>query len=50
MPEFDGPYDFLNSLGQGKIFGQKSSYLAHFASTWAKIRNHTFRSSTCSLI
>jgi predicted metal-dependent phosphoesterase TrpH len=40
MPEFDGPHDFLNSLAQGRIFGQKSSYLAHFASTWAKIRNH----------
>ncbi|HEU65273.1 MAG TPA: phosphotransferase [Chloroflexi bacterium] len=38
MPEFDGPDDFLNSLAQGKIFGQKSSYLAHFASTWARIR------------
>jgi predicted metal-dependent phosphoesterase TrpH len=40
MPEFDGPDDFLNSLAQGRIFGQKSSYLAHLASTWAKIRNH----------
>jgi predicted metal-dependent phosphoesterase TrpH len=40
MPEFDGPDDFLNSLAQGKIFGQKSSYLAHFASTWARIRKH----------
>jgi predicted metal-dependent phosphoesterase TrpH len=40
MPEFDGPDDFLNSLGQGQIFGQKSSYLPHLASTWAKIRNH----------
>jgi hypothetical protein len=38
MPEFDGPVDFLNSLAQGRIFGQKSSYLAHFASTWAKIK------------
>jgi predicted metal-dependent phosphoesterase TrpH len=40
MPEFDGPDGFLNSLAQGKIFGQKSSHLAHFASTWAKIRKH----------
>jgi len=40
MPEFHGPDDFLNSLAQGQIFGQKSSYLAHLASTWAKIRNH----------
>jgi predicted metal-dependent phosphoesterase TrpH len=40
MPEFDGPEDFLNSLAQGTIFGQKSSYLAHFSSTWARIRKH----------
>jgi predicted metal-dependent phosphoesterase TrpH len=49
MPEFDGPDDFLNSLAQGKIFGQKSSYLAHFASMWARIRNHILGdSSQCS--
>jgi len=42
MPEFDGSDDFLNSLAQGKIFGQKSSYLAHFASTWAKIKKRIF--------
>ena len=41
MPEFDGPVDFLNSLAQGRIFGRKSSYFAHLASTWAKIRNRT---------
>jgi predicted metal-dependent phosphoesterase TrpH len=39
MPEFNGPDDFLKSLAQGQIFGQKSSYLPHLASTWAKIRN-----------
>jgi len=49
MPEFDGPDDFLNSLAQGKIFGQKSSYLAHFASTWARIRKHVLRDSSRSL-
>jgi predicted metal-dependent phosphoesterase TrpH len=49
MPEFDGPNDFLNSLAQGKIFGQKSSYLAHFASTWAKIRKYTLGDSVRSL-
>ena len=49
MPEFDGPDDFLNSLAQGKIFGQKSSYLAHFASMWARIRKHILGdSSLCS--
>lgn len=40
MPDFDGPAGFLNALTQGEIFGEKSSYLAHVASTWAKIRNH----------
>jgi len=49
MPEFDGPDNFLNSLAQGKIFGQKSSYLAHFASTWAKIRKHILGDSSRSL-
>jgi predicted metal-dependent phosphoesterase TrpH len=43
MPDFDGPHDFLVSLAQGQIFGQKSSYLAHFASTWARIRKRMFR-------
>lgn len=43
MPEFEGPDGFLNSLAHGRIFGQKSSYLAHFASTWAKMRKHLFR-------
>jgi len=38
MPEFDGPDDFLKSLAQGRISGQRSSYLPHFASAWAKIR------------
>jgi predicted metal-dependent phosphoesterase TrpH len=42
MPEFHGPDDFLNSLAQGQIFGRKSSYLAHFASTWARIRKRIF--------
>jgi predicted metal-dependent phosphoesterase TrpH len=46
MPEFDGPDDFLNSLAQGKIFGQKSSYFAHFASMWARIRKHILGDSS----
>ena len=49
MPEFNGPDDFLNSLAQGKIFWQKSSYLAHFASTWARIRKQIFGDSSRSL-
>jgi hypothetical protein len=46
MPEFDGPDAFLISLAQGKIFGQRSSYLAHFASMWAKIRKHILGDSS----
>jgi predicted metal-dependent phosphoesterase TrpH len=42
MPEFDGPADFLDSLAQGQIFGQKSSYSAHLVSTWARIRKRVF--------
>ena len=49
MPEFDGTDDFLNSLAQGKIFGRKSSYLVHFASTWARIRKRIFGDSSRSL-
>jgi predicted metal-dependent phosphoesterase TrpH len=49
MPEFEGPDDFLKSLAQGKIFGQKSSYLAHFASTWARIRKHILGDSSQNL-
>ncbi len=49
MPNFEGPSDFLNSLAQGKIFGQKSSYLAHFASTWARIRKRILGNPSRSL-
>ena len=38
MPEFESSGDFLDSLSQGIIFGQKSSPLVHLASTWAKMR------------
>jgi hypothetical protein len=43
MPEFNGPEDFLGCLSQGKIFGQRSSPLVHFASTWAKVRKRFHR-------
>ena len=42
MPEFDGPHDFLDALAQGQIFGQKSSCVAHFASTWVRMRKRVF--------
>jgi predicted metal-dependent phosphoesterase TrpH len=46
MPEFDGPDDFLNCLAQGRIFGDKSSPLVHFVSTWAKIRKRILGDSS----
>ncbi len=38
MPEFNGSSDFLSCLSQGRIMGQMSSPLVHFASTWARVR------------
>jgi predicted metal-dependent phosphoesterase TrpH len=49
MPEFNGPGDFLNSLAQGEIFGRRSSFFPHLASTWAKIRRHTPIGPSCNL-
>ena len=49
MPEFDGPDDFLKSLAQGRISGQRSSYLPHFASAWAKIRKRMLGDPSRSL-
>lgn len=45
MPEFDGPQDFLRCLARGRIFGQKSNFLVHFATTWIKLRRHLTRES-----
>ena len=38
MPEFSGPEEFLSSLAQGNIIGNRSSPLIHFASTWARMK------------
>jgi len=38
IPEFDSPADFLVSLSQGRIFGNRSSSLVHLATTWTKVR------------
>jgi len=42
MPEFKNKYDFLQALRRGRIFGQKSSPLVHFSSTWARLKKHYF--------
>ncbi|UCH42681.1 MAG: hypothetical protein JSW16_07705, partial [Dehalococcoidales bacterium] len=39
MPEFRGKDDFLQALRKGKIHQHRSSFLVHFYSTWAKIKN-----------
>jgi len=39
MPEFDAKDDFCEALRKGKIFTRKSSFLVHFHSAWAKLRN-----------
>jgi predicted metal-dependent phosphoesterase TrpH len=42
MPEFEGRDDFLEALKKGKILGQRSSPLIHFASLWARLTNKLF--------
>jgi predicted metal-dependent phosphoesterase TrpH len=43
MPDFNQAEDFLYSLAQGKICGQKSSLGVHFITTWNKIRKAVAR-------
>ncbi len=38
MPEFTGKDDFLQALEKGRIFGHKTSPLAHFNSLWARLK------------
>jgi predicted metal-dependent phosphoesterase TrpH len=38
MPEFNGKEEFLASLAQGKISGNKASPTVHFTSTWARLK------------
>ena len=38
MPAFEGPEDFLASLGRGTIVGKRSFIGVHLISTWAKIK------------
>jgi predicted metal-dependent phosphoesterase TrpH len=39
MPVFNGKDDFLQALRQGKIYGNRTNPLIHFASLWAKLRS-----------
>ena len=39
MPEFKGKDDFLQSLVEGEVFGQRTNPLTHFYSAWEKIKN-----------
>ena len=38
LPDFDGPEDFLTSIGKGKIVGKRAFFGVHFISTWAKVK------------
>ena len=40
MPKFTGKGEFLASLAQGKISGNKSNPTVHFASIWARLKKH----------
>ena len=42
MPEFNGKAEFLASLAQGRISGNKSSPTVHFTSTWARLKKRLF--------
>ena len=43
MPEFNGRDDFLQALDKGRICGQKTNPLTHFASTWTRLKNKVSR-------
>ncbi|MCJ7655974.1 MAG: PHP domain-containing protein [Dehalococcoidia bacterium] len=38
MPEFNGKDEFLASLAEGKISGNKSKPTVHFANAWARLK------------
>ena len=38
MPDFTGRDDFLQALREGRISGRRSNPLAHFGSTWARLK------------
>ena len=38
MPEFNGKDDFLQALQKGRICGNRTNPLIHFASVWARLR------------
>jgi len=38
MPEFNSKDEFLNALRKGKILGHRTNPLAHFASTWTRLK------------
>ena len=38
MPDFEGPREFLQALGEGRIVGRLSSPLVHLWSRWAWLR------------
>jgi predicted metal-dependent phosphoesterase TrpH len=39
LPEFKGREDFLSALGQGKVYGHRTTIFSRFSSIWARITN-----------
>lgn len=44
MSDFSTPQEFLKSLKNGRIIGKRSGFFVKLFSTWAKIKNHLFKS------
>jgi len=42
MPQFNSKDEFLASLAEGKIFGNRTNPAAHFASTWNRLKKRLF--------
>ena len=40
ISEFSGRDDFLQALEKSKIMGRRTNPVVHFASVWARLRNH----------
>lgn len=43
MPSFNGKEEFLKSLGQGRIVGNRSPFWVHFFSVYARLRRRLVR-------
>lgn len=46
MPEFKGRDDFLQALAKGKVVGQRTNPMIHFASVWTRLKGNLKRDSS----